>query len=117
MDKDENTSENTRLLLDERTGSVSNRVPSYDTIVFDTKMVKTSTQEKFAATWDGKRDFLDSGNGRRRRVQSWSGLPPDDVSSEIRILRERQVLGFFVTQMSSVVVVLKMLLRSAHIAT
>lgn len=84
-----NEDENTRLLLNERTGSVSNRVPSYDTIVFDTKMMKTSTQEEFAATWGGRRGLLDSGNGRLRRVHSWSGLPPDDVSSEIRILRER----------------------------
>lgn len=89
MNKEENTSENTRLLSDERIGSGSNRVPSYDTIVFDTKMIKSSTQEEFAATWGGRRSFLDSGNGRLRRVQSWSGLPPDDVSSEIRILRER----------------------------
>lgn len=88
MSRDENMSENTRL-LEERTGSDSNRVPSYDTIVFDTKMIKTSTQEEFAATWGGRRGLLDSGNGRLRRVQSWSGLPPDDVSSEIRILRER----------------------------
>lgn len=89
MNKDGNTSENTRLLLHERTVSDSNRVPSYDTVVFDTKMIKTSTQEEFAATWGGRRGFVDSGNGRLRRVQSWSGLPPDDVSSEIRILRER----------------------------
>lgn len=89
MDKDGSTSENTRLLSDERTGSDCNRVLSYDTIVFDTKMMKTSTQEEFAATWGGRRGMLDSGNGRLRRAQSWSGLPPDDVSSEIRILRER----------------------------
>lgn len=82
-------SENTRLLLDERTGGDPNRVSSYDTIVFNTKIMKTSTQEEFAATWGGRRGLLDSGNGRLRRVQSWSGLPPDDVSSEIRILRER----------------------------
>lgn len=89
MNKDGSSSESTRLLSDEKTGSDYNRVPSYDTIVYDTKMMKSSTQEDFAATWGGRRGLLDSGNGRMRRAQSWSGLPPDDVSSEIRILRER----------------------------
>lgn len=65
-------------------------VPSFETIVFDSKMVKTSTQiDELAATWGGRRSPPDSGNGRLRRARSWSGGPPDDVSSEIRILRER----------------------------
>lgn len=65
---------------------------SFDSIVFDNKMMKTSTQaEDLAATWGGRRSLPESSNGRLRRVHSWSGGPPDDVSSEIRILRERLV--------------------------
>ncbi|KAG7304378.1 hypothetical protein JYU34_011318 [Plutella xylostella] len=88
--------ENTRLLDDDdsgmfKVGSSSesgSNVSSEDTIVFDTKMMKTSTlAEDLAATWGGRRSAPDS--GRLRRAQSWSGGPPDDVSSEIRILRER----------------------------
>lgn len=74
------------------------RASSFDTIVFDNKMMKTSTQaEDLAATWGGRRSLPDSGNGRLRRVHSWSGGPPDDVSSEIRILRERLVFPVTIT--------------------
>ncbi|XP_060810383.1 MFS-type transporter SLC18B1-like [Amyelois transitella] len=53
-------------------------------------MMKTSTQaDDLAATWGGRRSLPDS--GRLRRVHSWSGGPPDDGGSEIRILRERLV--------------------------
>ncbi|KAG6452681.1 hypothetical protein O3G_MSEX007737 [Manduca sexta] len=63
---------------------------SLDTIEFDGKMAKSSTQAgDLAETWGGRRSLPDS--GRLRRVQSWSGGPPDDMSSEIRILRERLV--------------------------
>lgn len=88
--------ENTRLLDDDHSGMFKvgsssesgSNVSSEDTIVFDTKMMKTSTlAEDLAATWGGRRSAPDS--GRLRRAQSWSGGPPDDVSSEIRILRER----------------------------
>lgn len=70
-------------------GSESDGQVSYDsTIVFGSKMVKCSTMaDELAATWGGRRSQADS--GRLRRTQSWSGDPPDDVSSEIRILRER----------------------------
>ncbi|XP_050673368.1 MFS-type transporter SLC18B1-like [Leptidea sinapis] len=63
---------------------------SSETIVFDSKLIKTSTQvDDFAATWGGRSSLPDS--GRLRRAQSWSAGPPDDVTSEIRILRERLV--------------------------
>ncbi|XP_059049174.1 MFS-type transporter SLC18B1-like [Achroia grisella] len=59
-------------------------------IVFDSRMMKTSTKAgDLAATWGGRRSLADSGG--LRRAQSWSGGAPDDVSSEIRILRERLV--------------------------
>ncbi|VVC87951.1 unnamed protein product [Leptidea sinapis] len=67
---------------------------SSETIVFDSKLIKTSTQvDDFAATWGGRSSLPDS--GRLRRAQSWSAGPPDDVTSEIRILRERQRLTLF----------------------
>ncbi|KAJ8733922.1 hypothetical protein PYW07_014473 [Mythimna separata] len=54
------------------------------------KLMKTSTHtEELAATWGGRRSLPDQ--GRLRRVHSWSGGPPDDISSEIIILRERLV--------------------------
>lgn len=59
------------------------------TIVFDTKMMKTSTIVGLTATWGGRRPQLDA--GLLRRARSWSGGIQDDVSSEIRILRERFV--------------------------
>lgn len=79
--------ENTRLIRSDRTQSeVRDSLHSLE-IVFDSKMMKTSTQTgDLAATWGGRRSLPDSG---RRRTRSWSGGPPDDVSSEIRILRER----------------------------
>lgn len=65
---------------------------SLDTIEFDGKMAKSSTQEgDLAETWGGRRSLPDY-SGRLRRAHSWSGGPPDDTSSEIRILRERYVL-------------------------
>lgn len=61
---------------------------SSETIVFDTKLMKTSTlTEELAATWGGRCSLPDS--GRLRRAHSWSAGPPHDVPSEIRILRER----------------------------
>lgn len=61
---------------------------SCETIVFDARMAKTSTQiEDLAATWGGRGSQADF--RRLRRAHSWSGIPPDDASSEIRILRER----------------------------
>ncbi|CAG4923954.1 unnamed protein product [Colias eurytheme] len=67
-----------------------NMASSSDTIVFDTKLMKTSTQaEELAATWGGRCSLPDS--SRLRRAHSWSGGPPDDVASKIRILRERLV--------------------------
>lgn len=64
---------------------------SNETIVFDGKLMKTSTQaEELAATWGGRCIVPDS--GRLRRVHSWSGEPPDDAGSKIRILRERLVI-------------------------
>ncbi|XP_053601631.1 MFS-type transporter SLC18B1-like [Plodia interpunctella] len=90
-DKDCEESDEGSRLLDkkyERT-SESSGDKSVD-IVFDSRMMKTSTQaEDLAATWGGRRSIPDS--GRLRRVHSWSGGPPDDGSSEIRILRERLV--------------------------
>lgn len=82
--------ENTGLL--ERTSATRRNSSadrdSLETIVFDSKMMKTSTQSgDLAATWGGRRSLPDS--GRLRRTRSWSAGPPDDVSSEIRILRER----------------------------
>ncbi|CAH2068835.1 unnamed protein product, partial [Iphiclides podalirius] len=63
---------------------------SCETIVFDSKLVKTSTHaEELAATWGGRCSLPDS--GRMRRAHSWSGGPPEDGTSEIRILRERLV--------------------------
>ncbi|CAH2099739.1 unnamed protein product [Euphydryas editha] len=62
---------------------------SSETIVFDSKMIKTSTTDELAATWGGRCSLPDS--GRLRRIHSWSGGPPHDVPSEIRILRERLV--------------------------
>lgn len=102
MDRErEDTDENTPLLNQtdrERTNSdlITNCVvggtSSLESIVFDSKMMKTSTQtDDLAATWGGPRSLGDSGSGRLRRVHSWSGGPPDNGSSEIRILRERYV--------------------------
>ncbi|XP_072935829.1 MFS-type transporter SLC18B1-like [Epargyreus clarus] len=72
------------------TSAVDGMVSSTETIVFDSKLMKTSTHaEELAATWGGRCSLPDS--GRLRRVHSWSGGPPDDVTSEIRILRERLV--------------------------
>ncbi|CAF4780229.1 unnamed protein product [Pieris macdunnoughi] len=63
---------------------------SNDSIVFDEKLMKTSTHaEELAATWGGRCSLPDS--SRLRRVHSWSGKPPDDSASKIRILRERLV--------------------------
>ncbi|XP_063834249.1 MFS-type transporter SLC18B1-like [Ostrinia nubilalis] len=96
MDKDD-CDEYSKLLRNRTRGdscrSRSNSVEggrSFETIVFDCRMVKTSTQvDDLAATWGGRGSIPDS--RRLRRAQSWSGIPPDDVSSEIRILRERLV--------------------------
>lgn len=92
MDSDD-VDENTRLLYtrtrvrDDRHSSSEER-DSLETIVFDNKMMKTSTQSgDLAATWGGRRSLPDS--RRLRRTRSWSAGPPDDLSSEIRILRER----------------------------
>lgn len=69
-------------------GSSATMASSSETIVFDTKLMKTSTlTEELAATWCGRGSLLDS--GRLRRAHSWSGGPPGEVPSEIRILRER----------------------------
>ncbi|KAH9634184.1 hypothetical protein HF086_001386 [Spodoptera exigua] len=101
MDREcDDADENIQLLSDvdhERTTSDSNlnsvmvhRTASQDTIVFNSKMMKTSTlTDDMGATWGGRRSLPDS--GRLRRVHSWSGGPPDDISSEIIILRERLV--------------------------
>ncbi|XP_035430098.1 MFS-type transporter SLC18B1 [Spodoptera frugiperda] len=100
MDRECDDDENIQLLSEidhERTTSDSNlnsvmvhRTASQDTIVFNSKMMKTSTlTEDMGATWGGRRSLPDS--GRLRRVHSWSGGPPDDISSEIIILRERLV--------------------------
>lgn len=63
---------------------------SIETIVFDSKLMKTSTHaEDLAATWGGRCSLPDS--GRLRRAHSWSGGLPEDGTSEIRILRERYV--------------------------
>ncbi|XP_039745172.1 MFS-type transporter SLC18B1-like [Pararge aegeria] len=100
MDRDsEDTDENARLLnsSDERNRSYGNSreaiVSSSETIVFDSNMMKTSTHtEELAATWGGRVSLPDSGtSGRLRRARSWSGDPPDDTASEVRILRERLV--------------------------
>ncbi|XP_026763916.2 MFS-type transporter SLC18B1-like [Galleria mellonella] len=101
MDKDcEDTDEKTPLLgsgtqktscssSDAFNDSNSNKTESFE-IVFDSKMIKSSTRaEELAATWGGRRSLVDSGG--LRRAHSWSGGPPDDISSEIRILRERLV--------------------------
>ncbi|CAG9575981.1 unnamed protein product [Danaus chrysippus] len=70
--------------------NVDTMASSSETIVFDGKMMKTSTHtEELAATWGGRYSRPDS--GRLRRAHSWSGGPPEDVPSEIRILRERLV--------------------------
>lgn len=80
--------ENAALLHSERTTARRDSRDSVETIVFDSKMMKTSTQSgDLAATWGGRRSLPDS--GRLRRTRSWSAVPNDDVSSEIRILRER----------------------------
>ncbi|XP_052737167.1 MFS-type transporter SLC18B1-like [Bicyclus anynana] len=100
MDRDsDDTEENVRLInnLDNsRVQSIyGNRgmASSCDTIVFDSHLMKTSTQtEELAATWGGRGSLPESGtSGRLRRTRSWSGGPPDDVASEVRILRERLV--------------------------
>lgn len=64
---------------------------SSDGIVFDPNLMKTSTAAgDLASTWGGRLSYPESSTlGRRRRARSWSGGHPDDVSSEIRILRER----------------------------
>ncbi|KOB73752.1 putative synaptic vesicular amine transporter [Operophtera brumata] len=89
MDSDD-VYENTRLLCartSDRRDSSEER-DSIETIVFDSKMMKTSTQSgDLAATWGGRRSLPDS--GKLRRTRSWSAGLPDDASSEIRILRER----------------------------
>ncbi|CAK1599987.1 unnamed protein product [Parnassius mnemosyne] len=65
---------------------------SIETIVFDSKLMKTSTHaEELAATWGGRCSLPDSGRLRRARAHSWSGGSPEDGTSEIRILRERLV--------------------------
>lgn len=97
MNKDSDSGDESKPLLSEtvqtRSGSTSDsehvgRSESLDTIVFDSRIMKTSTQEtNLAETWGGHRSLPDS--GRLRRVHSWSGGPHDDVSSEVRILRER----------------------------
>ncbi|CAH0406057.1 unnamed protein product [Chilo suppressalis] len=92
----EDCDENTKLLRNRtkrdsivRSRSNSVEIRSFET-VFDSRMVKSSTQiGELAATWGGRASLPDS--RRLRRVHSWSGLPPDDASSEIRILRERLV--------------------------
>ncbi|KAJ2943804.1 hypothetical protein O0L34_g8124 [Tuta absoluta] len=93
-------SDNSDVEKSERTSSASENSVKYkhsslhslDTIVFDSKIVKTSTQDgDLAATWCGRRSPPDSLHGRLRRTHSWSGGHPDDVNSEIRILRERLV--------------------------
>lgn len=106
MDREcDDADENTQLLSEtdrERTTSDLNLnsvaacdTSSQDTIVFDSKMMKTSTHtEDLAATWGGRRSLPDS--GRLRRVHSWSGGPPDDISSEIRILRERYLSNSYI---------------------
>lgn len=82
-DRERTTSEYSNLF------SVAAGTGSQDTIVFDSKLMKTSTHtEELAATWGGRRRSLPD-TGRLRRVHSWSGGPPDDISSEIIILRER----------------------------
>ncbi|XP_047028533.1 MFS-type transporter SLC18B1-like [Helicoverpa zea] len=79
-----------RTSSDSNLNSAARGTGSHETIVFDSKMMKTSTHtEDLAATWGGRRSLQDS--GRLRRVHSWSGGPPDDISSEIIILRERLV--------------------------
>lgn len=60
---------------------------SGETVTFDSKMVKTSTVVGLTTTWGGRRSQPEL--GRMRRARSWSGGIQDDVSSEIRILRER----------------------------
>lgn len=77
-----------RTTSDLNLNSVVRGADSQDSIVFDSKLMKTSTHtEELAATWGGRRSLPDT--GRLRRVHSWSGGPPDDISSEIIILRER----------------------------
>ncbi|CAK1548418.1 unnamed protein product [Leptosia nina] len=71
-------------------GDNNNMDSSNETIMFDGKLMKTSTQaDDLAATWGGRCSLPDS--GRLRRTHSWSGEPPDDGTSKIRILRERLV--------------------------
>lgn len=65
----------------------TDKLSSEGTVCFDVNLIKTSTTGDFTATWGGRRSQPES--GRLRRTRSWSGGPPDDVSSEIRILRER----------------------------
>lgn len=100
MDED-SCDEQSKLLRNRTRGECRSRSNSVDvegrsceTIVFDCRMVKTSTQvDELAATWGG-RGSVGPDSRRLRRAQSWSGIPPDDVSSEIRILRERLVVFF-----------------------
>lgn len=93
MDLGSDDSDEMKLLgEDQRTKSESSdsdsRQGSLDTLVFDSRINKTSTHAgDLAETWGGGRSPPNS--GRLRRTQSWSGDPNDDVSSEIRILRER----------------------------
>ncbi|XP_012544555.1 MFS-type transporter SLC18B1 [Bombyx mori] len=95
MDLGSDDSDEMKLLgEDQRTKSESSdsdsRQGSLDTLVFDSRINKTSTHAgDLAETWGGGRSPPNS--GRLRRTQSWSGDPNDDVSSEIRILRERLV--------------------------
>lgn len=96
MDRDgENKDESTHLLrssdgiCSKSEGNLNEAMASSsDTIVFDSKMIKTSTVTgELAATWGGRCSLPES--GRLRRIHSWSGGPPHDHPSEIRILRER----------------------------
>ncbi|XP_026484809.1 MFS-type transporter SLC18B1-like [Vanessa tameamea] len=100
MERDSEDTEESANLIDNsddiRNKTVGNcnkvMASSSETIVFDSKMMKTSTHtEELAATWGGRCSLPDS--GRLRRTHSWSGGPPHDDGqpSEIRILRERLV--------------------------
>ncbi|KAJ0181292.1 hypothetical protein K1T71_003377 [Dendrolimus kikuchii] len=98
MNRDSDDSDMRKLLdVEDRTKSDSNsehdsnsRRSSLDTLVFHSKIRKTSTHvDELAGTWGGQRSLPES--GRLRRVHSWSGGLPDNGSSEIRILRERLV--------------------------
>jgi hypothetical protein len=94
MDKDD-SDENTKLLRNRtrRESCARSRSNSVEgarsfEVLFENRMVKTSTQvDDLAATWGGRGSIPDSRG--LRRVQSWSGDPAGDANSEVRILRER----------------------------